>query len=148
MSEYARPTNNVPTILNPVIYFRISAIALAAVALLGFIANMTATKTSQFGFLSFDGNFLPFTYTHDIVHLVLAAAAFLFGFANLPGNTVKMFSIIFGAVYVALGVVGFFAFQATAKTPDTFLGLSIPLNIVHLLLGAYALAAGIMSKFE
>ncbi|MEA3189897.1 MAG: hypothetical protein QOD77_479 [Thermoplasmata archaeon] len=148
MSEYARPTNNLPAVLNPVICFRVSTIALAAVAVLGFVANITANDKAGYGFLSFEGGFLPFTYTHDIVHLVLACAAFLFGFANLPGNTVKVFAIIFGAVYTALGIVGFFAFQAAAAGGDTFLGLSLPLNIVHILLGGYALAAGFLAKFD
>lgn len=147
LSEYARPTNNVPALLNPVIYFRVSAVALAAVAVLGFIANITATAKDPYGFLSMSGNFLPFTYAHDTVHLVLAAAAFLFGFASLPGNTVRVFSIIFGAVYAALGVVGFFAFQYTSSNAG-FLALNPVLNIVHLLLGGYALTAGFASKFD
>lgn len=144
MSDYATPTNNVPTILNPVIYFRISAFALAAVAVLGFLMNIIDGSNISTS-LGFGGTFLQFTYTHDVVHLVLAAAAFLFGFGNLAGNTVKAFAIIFGVVYVLLGVVGFFAFNGTK---DEFLALTPALNIVHLLLGAYALTAGFASKFD
>jgi hypothetical protein len=146
MSEYATPTNNVPSILNPVVYFRISAFALAAVAVLGFIMNIVDSKTAVSTSLGFGNTFLNFTYAHDAVHLVLAAAAFLFGFGNLAGSTVKAFAIIFGFVYVALGVVGFFAF--TGSSNDTFLALTPGLNIVHLLLGAYALTSGFAAKFD
>ncbi len=144
MSDYATPTNNVPTFLNPVIYFRISAFALAAVALLGFIMNIIdgAVSTS----LGFGNTFLNFTYAHDAVHLVLAAAAFLFGFGNLAGNTVKMFAILFGIVYLGLGVLGFFMWQGS--TGDSFLALTPALNLVHIVLGGYALTSGFAAKFE
>ncbi len=145
MSEYATPTNNVPMILNPVVYFRISAFTLAAVAVLGFIMNIVDGSNVSTS-LGLGNTFLNFTYAHDAVHLVLAAAAFLFGFGNLAGNTVKAFAIIFGFVYIALGVVGFFAF--TGSSGDSFLALTPALNIVHLLLGAYALTAGFASKFD
>lgn len=144
MSDYATPTNNVPTILNPVVYFRISAFALAAVAVLGFVMNIIdgAVSTS----LGFGNTFLNFTYAHDAVHLILAAAAFLFGFGNLSGSTVKTFAIIFGFVYAGLGVIGFFMF--TGAGGDQFLALTPALNVVHLLLGGYALVSGFSAKFD
>ncbi len=145
MSEYATPSNNVPSILNPVIYFRISAFALGAVAILGFIMNLIdGGKVSTS--LGAGNTFLNFTYAHDAVHLVLAGAAFLFGFGNLAGSTVKMFAIIFGVVYAGLGVIGFFMF--TGSSGDTFLALTPALNVVHLLLGGYALTSGIVAKFD
>ena len=141
MSEYARTTNNVPTLLQPVIYFRVSAWALALVALLGFVLN----AMNQGNALSFGNTFLNFTWAHDIVHTVLAAAAFLFGYATLPGRTVRIFAIIFGVVYAGLGVAGFFTL--TASSGDAFLALTPGVNVVHLALGGYALIGGIMSKY-
>lgn len=143
MSEYAHTTNNTPTILEPVIYFRISAFVLAAVALLGFVLNATNNGTA----LSYGNTFLNFTWSHDVVHLVLAAAAFLFGFASLPGNTVKLFAIIFGVVYLALGVAGFFVWNNPSSTDFGFLALTPALNVIHILLGGYAITAGATAKY-
>lgn len=145
MSEYARTTNNTPTILQPVIYFRVTAYALALVAVLGtimmFIDNATVSTT-----LGFDNTFLNFTWAHNIAHFVLAGAAFLFGFASLPGNTVRLFALIFGVVYLLLGITGFVMWQATSG--DELLALTPGLNIVHVLIGGYAIASGGMAKYN
>jgi len=146
MSDYAHTTNNTPTILEPVIYFRVSAFALAAIALLGLIMNATNGNPSTA--LGFSNTFLNFTWSHDVVHLVLAAAAFLFGFAALPGNTVKLFAMIFGVVYLALGVAGFFVWGNPSVSDYTFLALTPGLNIVHIALGGYAIVSGAMAKYS
>lgn len=145
MSEYARTTNNTPTLLQPVIYFRVSALALAAVFLLGTIMMFVDTGAVSRS-LGFGDTFLNFTWAHNIIHAVLAAAGFLFGFASLPGKTVRLFAIIFGVVYLALGVAGFFVWTAPADA--TFLALTPGLNVVHIVLGGYAIASGGMAKFE
>ncbi len=143
MSDYAHTTNNTPTVLEPVIYFRVSAVALAAVALLGLLLNAIGDGAQ----LSMGNTFLNFTWSHDVVHLVLAAAAFLFGFASLPGNTVKLFAIIFGVVYLALGVAGFFVWGNPTAADYSFLALTPTLNIIHIGLGGYAIVAGTMAKY-
>jgi hypothetical protein len=145
MSEVAQPTNNVPALLNPIVYFRISAIALGAVALLGFVMNLIDGSNVSTS-LGANNTFLNFTYAHDAVHLVLALAAALFGFGSLAPNVVRTFAIIFGIVYAGLGVVGFFAMKGADG--DTFLALTPGLNAVHLLLGAYALTSGLVTKFD
>lgn len=133
MPEYAAPTNTSNPIMNPVIYWRVSAWTLAATAVLGIV--MSAVNDGEFidGFLNFD-------WTHNIVHVVLAAAAFLFGYANLPGSTAKTFAIIFGFVYGGLGAFGLFVDEVGP------MHLEMGENLIHLLLGAWGLVAGFGSK--
>lgn len=135
MSEYATPTNTTNPIMNPVLYWRVSAFALTAVALLGIVLN-AINEGDLLG-----KNFLAFDWTHNILHVVLALAAFIFGFAALPGNVVKTFAIIFGFVYAGLGVVGFITDEVGP------IGLELGENLVHLLLGAWALVAGFGAKY-
>ncbi len=150
MSEVATPTNNVPALLNPIVYFRISAVALGAVAVLGSVMTLIdgdSVSTS----LGADNTFLNFTWAHNGVHVLLAVIAGVFGWASIAPKAVKTFAIIFGCVYGALGVVGFFMFNdynATTGAGDTFLALTPTLNIVHLGLGAYGLTAGLMTRFD
>lgn len=121
-------------VMDPVVYWRVSAFALTAVALLGIVLNATGNGTLL------GKDVLAFDWSHNILHVVLAAAAFLFGFAALPGRMVKTFAIVFGAVYAGLGVLGFFT---TSVGP---IHLEIGENLVHLLLGAWGLVAGIGGK--
>jgi len=145
MTETMRPTNTTNPILDPVVYWRVSAFALTAVALLGIVLN----ATNNGNLLATHGgtHLLPFTWTHDIVHVVLALAAFIFGFANLPGRVLKAFAIIFGVVYGGLGVLGFVTANPLG-TGSLALDLTETLNAVHLLLGAWALVAGFGAKYE
>jgi len=132
MSEYATTTTGTKSILNPTMFWRVSAYALAAVALLGIALNSTGNKDLL------GENFLSFDWTHNILHVVLAGAAFLFGYASLASNVTRTFALIFGIVYLALGVVGFIT--------DTVgpIGLELGENLVHLLIGAWGVAAGTM----
>lgn len=136
MSDYATPTNTTNPIMNPVLYWRVSAIALTGVALLGIVLNAMGEGTLL------GKNFLAFDWTHNILHVVLALAAFVFGFANLPGTVVKTFAIIFGFVYAGLGVFGFFVSDVGP------LGLELGENLVHIVLGAWALTAGFGAKYD
>lgn len=145
MSDYARnqpALETGPALLRPVVYFRISAFALLAVALLGLVMNLIEGNYSNA--LGFGDTFLNFTYSHDVLHFVLAAAAFTLGFANVSPSLVKGAAILFGAVYLALGIAGFFVFNAPHDT--SFLALTPALNAVHILLGGYALTSGLMAK--
>lgn len=118
-------------LMDPVVYWRVSAFALAAVALLGILLSATGN-----GALLGDG-FLAFDWPHNVLHVVLAGAAFLFGFANLPGTLVKTAAMVFGFVYAGLGVLGFFLADVGP------IHLELGENLVHILLGAWGLAAGI-----
>lgn len=121
-------------VMDPVVYWRVSAFALTAVALLGIVLNATGNANLLGkGFLAFD-------WSHNILHVILAAAAFLFGFAALPGRLVKAFALVFGAVYAGLGVLGFFVHSVGP------IHLEVGENIVHLLLGAWGIVAGIGGK--
>ena len=144
MSEYARPTNTTNPILDPVMYWRLSAFALTAVALLGTI--LTAIGKPDLLATGGHDHLLPFTWTHNLLHFVLAAAAFVFGFANLPGNVVRVFAIVFGVVYGGLGVLGFFLSNPLGG--GLALHLTETLNAVHLLLGAWALVAGLVARYD
>ena len=84
---------------------------------------------------------------HNIIHLISAALALYFGFAASPGAA-RVFSLIFGAIYLLLGALGFIA-------PDPIISLLQPHgapggtrslaadNIVHLILGVIFIIAGL-----
>lgn len=131
-------TENTNFLANPVAYFRISGIALAAVAVLGIIMS----AVNKGGFI--DG-FLEFDWTHNIVHILLAAIGILLGFGNIASSVVKTFAIVLGAVYVVLGVVGFISVDAFILGGLGF-HLELGENLVHLIIGAYGLTAGLMAK--
>ena len=151
MSDYARPTNTSNPILDPVVYWRVSAFALAAVALLGIVlaaisgGDAEGAQGQALAFHSTHG--LGFTWTHNILHVVLAVAAFVFGFATLPGRLVKAFAILFGVVYAGLGALGFLLTNPLGDGALA-LNLGISLNVVHLLIGAWALTAGLAAKYD
>jgi hypothetical protein len=130
--------------LDAVTYFRVTAWALGAIAFLGILLAVTQQSNDiRAQWLSMDGLFLHFTWWHNFVHIALAATAFLFGYAAFEVATVKYAAISLGGVYVVLGILGFFLFN----TPDdAFLALTPTLNILHLLLGAWGLAAGLATK--
>jgi hypothetical protein len=136
MSEYATTqTTGMKNILSPTMFWRLSAFALAAVAVLGIILN----AVDQADLLGAD--FLAFDWTHNILHVVLAGAAFLFGYGNLAPNVTKTFALIFGVVYLGLGVTGFVIGNGGEIGP---IALELGENLVHILIGAWGLAAGLM----
>jgi hypothetical protein len=143
-----RNTNNV--ILNPVIYWRVSAFALTAVAIVGVIfaaisgGSHTTANDQLFAFGSH--HFLGLTWTHTVLHFVLAGAAFLFGFGNFSPQVTKNFAILFGFVYAGLGVLGFL-FSNPLGAGALALNLGVSLNAVHLLIGAWALTAGFGARY-
>ena len=154
MSDYAhptRPTNTTNPILDPVVYWRLSAFALTAVALLGIVlasisgGDATGAQDQPLAFHGTHG--LGFTWAHNVVHVVLALAAFVFGFASLPGRVVKVAAILFGFVYSGLGVVGFLLTNPLGDGALA-LNLGIALNVVHLLIGAWALLAGFAARYD
>ena len=121
-------------VMDPVVYWRVSAFALAAVALLGIVLSTTGNADILGkGFLAFD-------WSHTILHVILAAAAFLFGFAALPARMVKAFALVFGVVYAGLGVLGFVTVELGP------MHLEVGENVIHLALGAWGLLAGIAGK--
>jgi uncharacterized membrane protein len=84
---------------------------------------------------------------HNIIHLISAALALYFGFAASP-SAARTFSLIFGAVYLLLGALGFIAPSPVIRliqahlTPGGLRSLAAD-NIVHLALGAIFIIAGL-----
>lgn len=85
---------------------------------------------------------------HNIVHLVSGALALYFGLKGTPAGA-RNFCILFGAVYALLGVVGFVAGTGSDRMftviPNQLM-LGTVDHVVHLVLGAVFLIAGLYKK--
>jgi len=86
------------------------------------------------------------TPAHNVVHLLSGALALYFGFAGTL-SAAKMFSLIFGVVYLALGILG----MALGTAPDRLWHVG-PLEFgqsdhgIHILLGVIFLAGGLFTR--
>ena len=86
------------------------------------------------------------TPAHNVVHIVSGAAALYLGFAGSL-SAAKTFSLVFGVVYLALGILGMAL--GTGNDRDWMLG---PLHFgqadhgIHILLGVIFLAGGLFTK--
>src|SRR5215470_11349880 len=84
---------------------------------------------------------------HNIIHLISAALALYFGFVASP-SAARTFSLMFGAIYLLLGVLGFIAPGPVIRliqahhTPGGLGSLAAD-NIFHMLLGAIFIIAGL-----
>jgi len=89
------------------------------------------------------------TMAHNLVHIVSGAIALYFGFAGSAGGA-RGFCIIFGIVYLLLGICGWFL----GTGPDhiwpivTLLMLGKVDHIIHILLGVIFLAGGALGGRE
>jgi len=122
-------------VLNPTMYARVTGIVLALVALLGI-------AMSAFNNGAFVEGFLVFDWTHDILHVVLAGAALLAGFAA-GGSYSRIYARVFGVVYTGLGIAGLVGWTGFGTT---MLHLELGENLVHLLVGVWGLAAGFLGS--
>lgn len=87
------------------------------------------------------------TSIHNVIHLLTAAIALYLGFAGSYGAA-RTFALVFGAVYLLLGVLGFVApglVAAVIGHPAVSAGELTPDNAVHVLLGAAFLIAALTS---
>jgi hypothetical protein len=90
---------------------------------------------------------------HNVVHLVSGAIALYFGFAGSPGGA-RGFCLLFGAVYLLLGVCGWFLGAGAthmlnipnADSPVLMLGKVD--HMIHLLLGVVFLAGGALGRSD
>lgn len=88
------------------------------------------------------------TPAHNVIHIVSGAIALYFGFAGTLSGA-KTFSLAFGVVYLALGILGM-----ALGTGDDRLWRLVPETIhfgqadhgVHILLGIVFLAGGLFTK--
>ena len=88
------------------------------------------------------------TPAHNVIHIVSGAIALYFGFAGTL-SAAKMFALVFGVVYLALGILGM-----ALGTGDDRLWRVVPETIhfgqadhgIHILLGVIFLAGGLFTK--
>jgi hypothetical protein len=86
------------------------------------------------------------TPVHNVVHIVSGAIALYFGFAGTLAGA-KTFSLVFGVVYLALGVLGL-----ALGTGEDRMWMLGPLHFgnadhaIHVLLGVIFLAGGLFTK--
>ena len=82
---------------------------------------------------------------HNAVHLVSGALALYFGFAG-SGGAARGFCVLFGIVYLLLGVCGWFL--GTGAEHMLHIGDLLALgkmdHIIHILLGVIFLAGGVL----
>lgn len=96
------------------------------------------------GFVKPDFAGTHLTFAHNLVHIVSGAIALYFGFAGSYGSA-KMFCIIFGLVYLLLGVVGFLAGSGADRMLNAGpLMLGTMDHVVHILLGIVFLLGGLV----
>lgn len=100
------------------------------------------------------------TLAHNLVHIISGAIALYFGFAGSASGA-RTFCLVFGVVYLLLGVVGFVMGAPGTPTmagmgadprlwkvlPGT-LELGQMDHIVHILLGVVFLAGGVLGRRE
>ncbi|HYY57564.1 MAG TPA: DUF4383 domain-containing protein [Pyrinomonadaceae bacterium] len=100
---------------------------------------------------------------HNLVHIISGAAALYLGFAGSL-SAARLFCIVFGAVYLLLGICGFVlggpavpsvaGMQAMGSDPNLFkvipgqLELGRMDHVVHLLLGIVFLIGGFLTKAD
>ena len=88
------------------------------------------------------------TPVHNLVHLLSGAIAVYLGFSGTL-SAAKTFCLIFGIVYLALGLLGFVLGDAANDRMWNVLGilhLGTVDHGIHLLLGAVFLAGGLFTK--
>lgn len=85
--------------------------------------------------------------THNAVHIVSGVAALYFGFAGTL-SAARAFCLIFGVVYLALGILGLVLGEPPDRMwhPLNVLELGTSDHAIHLLLGALFLAGGLFTK--
>ena len=83
---------------------------------------------------------------HNVIHIVSGAIALYFGFAGTLSGA-KTFCLVFGVVYLALGILGL-----ALGTGDDRMWMLGPLHFgnadhgIHVLLGVIFLAGGLFTK--
>ncbi|MFP5247742.1 MAG: DUF4383 domain-containing protein [Thermoanaerobaculia bacterium] len=88
------------------------------------------------------------TLAHNIIHLVTGAVSLWIGLKGTP-SAAKTFCIVFGAVYVLLGIAGFVAGTGEMKMLTIIPGqleLGTVDHIIHIVLGAIYLVGGLATR--
>ena len=85
----------------------------------------------------------PAHATHNLVHIVSGVLALYFGFAGSLSGA-KGFCIVFGLVFLLLGVLGLV--KGTIDIPACKLMLGYVDHLIHVVLGVGFLAGGLLTK--
>ena len=100
------------------------------------------------GFVAPDMLGMHLTLAHNIVHLATGAISLWLGLKGTP-SAARTFCIVFGLVYLLLGVAGFVAGDGAEKMLDLIPGQLMfgrMDHIVHILLGAIYLIGGFATR--
>jgi uncharacterized membrane protein HdeD (DUF308 family) len=88
------------------------------------------------------------TPPHNLVHIVSGIIAIYFGFSGSLSGA-KNFCLLFGVVYLALGILGMFVLGVGADKMWNVAGI-LELgkidHLIHILLGLVFLAGGLLAK--
>jgi hypothetical protein len=84
----------------------------------------------------------PTHVTHNAVHIVSGVLALYFGFAG-SASSAKGFCLVFGIVYMALGVIGLAKGNIDIAVIKLMLGKVD--HLIHILVGVLFLAGGLLS---
>jgi hypothetical protein len=84
---------------------------------------------------------------HNLVHIISGAVALYFGLAGSLSGA-RLFCLIFGIVYLLLGVVGFLLGTGPDRTFDVagILHLGTMDHLIHVALGVIFLIGGLLTK--
>ena len=82
------------------------------------------------------------TPAHNVVHLLSGVLALYFGFAG-SASSAKGFCLLFGVVYMALGVIGLAKGNIDIAVIKLMLGRVD--HLIHILVGVLFLAGGLLS---
>ena len=89
-----------------------------------------------------------FTLAHNVIHLVSGAISLWLGLKGTPGGA-KTFCLVFGLVYLLLGVCGFLLGTGDDRMltliPDQLMFGTMD-HIIHVLMGAIYLFGGLTTK--
>ena len=87
--------------------------------------------------------------SHNLVHIVSGAIALYLGLAGSL-SAAKMFCLIFGVVYLLLGIVGFMAGDGADRMLNVgdILHLGTMDHIIHVLFGVIFLIGGLTTKAD
>lgn len=128
-------------------YWRISAVALVAIALIGFLVNAIGGNYAYVPDVDAMEDLLVFDWSHNVLHALLAVIAIVFGFTGLrTSEASKPTAGVIGVVYLLLGIAGFFG--GFVDWLDDLVGLRLELgeNLLHIVLGAWGAFVGFVTE--
>lgn len=100
------------------------------------------------GFVQHDALGAHLSLFHNIIHLVTGAVSLWIGLKGTPAGA-KTFCLVFGAVYLLLGIAGFAVGTGDGREltvlPDKLV-LGTVDHAIHVLLGAIFLVGGLMTR--